>query len=284
MADASIFMIRLTILNQRPTMAAPLSDFSEEWRDNDGRICALGSIQLGKVWVYVENLGYYAYQPDDECVEAFPLEGANPLYIWDSYYRIVLPLLLQATSYELLHASAVDSAGGVVAFCAVSETGKSTLAFALAERGYTQWADDAVLFEVTAAEVLARALPYSVRLRPSSAAFFGEPDRDSRLIPTTNLPLELSPRPFRALFVLERLPETSDKTVSITKLESAQAFRQVLPHAYCFSLADQMRKKRMMEQYLALAAKLPIYSLRFKTGLNHLDEILDELEKTFSVD
>ena len=46
--------------------------------------------------------------------------------------------------WEALHASAVLSPQGVVAFCAGSGTGKSTIARGLSERGYQLCADDAV--------------------------------------------------------------------------------------------------------------------------------------------
>src|SRR5829696_203522 len=47
---------------------------------------------------------------------------------------------------ETLHASAVVAPAGVVAFCARSATGKSTLAASLHRRGYDLWADDAVVW------------------------------------------------------------------------------------------------------------------------------------------
>src|ERR671935_59558 len=61
---------------------------------------------------------------------------------------------------EVLHASAVITARGVVAFCAVSTTGKSTIAYQFSRRGYGIWADDALAFDGADRGVTALWLPF----------------------------------------------------------------------------------------------------------------------------
>src|SRR5205823_1705698 len=64
----------------------------------------------------------------------------------DLFRTAVVPLALQVFGYEVLHASAVRTESGVSAFCGLSGTGKSTVAYGLSRRGYPLWADDAVVF------------------------------------------------------------------------------------------------------------------------------------------
>ncbi len=77
----------------------------------------------------------------------FPTE-ASPDSIEDTYRRGVLPLVLQLRGHEVLHASAVSTASGLLVLCGVSGTGKSTFAYGLSRRGYPLWADDAVVLDI----------------------------------------------------------------------------------------------------------------------------------------
>jgi hypothetical protein len=67
--------------------------------------------------------------------------------------------------------------------------------------------------------------------------------------------------------------------VTVERVSPSSAFPRLLGHAYCFSLQDAERKRRMIERYLDLAARVPIFELRFQAGLDHLDKMLDALEE-----
>src|SRR5262249_1404622 len=69
------------------------------------------------------------------------------------------------------------------------------------------------------------------------------------------------------------------RSVWVTRLRSAAAFRAVLAHAHCFAARDPARNRRMMESYLRLVARVPIWRVRFTPGLEHLDAVLDALEQ-----
>ena len=67
----------------------------------------------------------------------------------------------------------------------------------------------------------------------------------------------------------------------ITALGPSAAYPGVLGHAFCFSLADPARKRLMLERYLALVARVPIFGLRVPDGLGRLPALLDEVERVF---
>jgi hypothetical protein len=181
---------------------------------------------------------------------------------------MILPLALQAHGREVLHASAVRAPAGIVALCARSGTGKSTIAYALNTRGHLLWADDAVCFEPNDAGIDTLPLPFSLRLRPASAAFFADRAVDNGL---------RSPEgrePLAALFVLERAAGPA----ALERLQPADAFPAVLTHGYCFTTNDRERTGAMVRNYLELVDHVPTFRLRFPDGLDGLDDVLELIE------
>jgi hypothetical protein len=67
----------------------------------------------------------------------------------------VLPSISVIRGYEALHAAAVDSPHGVVAFMGASGAGKSTLAFEFVRRGWPLFADDQLTLGIEQGVVLA---------------------------------------------------------------------------------------------------------------------------------
>jgi hypothetical protein len=120
----------------------------------------------------------------------------------------VLPKISVMCGYEALHAAAVDSPEGVVAFVGESGAGKSTLARELTRRGWPLFADDTL--------ILGREVPH-VRAYPGSAEESLPGALCSRRRGTTLANLwgerspaaeisSRSPRPVRMLCLLERRP------------------------------------------------------------------------------
>jgi hypothetical protein len=197
----------------------------------------------------------------------------------DAYHRNVLPMALQVRGREVLHASAVRSPAGVVALCGISETGKSTIAFGLNRRGYPLWADDVVVFEMSDSGGLAISLPFNMRLRPSAAALF---EVDAASEPNTIVDNEVPPgaetSPLVAVCALRRTNGASPP-VAVRRLSLVDAFAGFLEHACCFIPQHEERKRRMIHNYLDLAAGTPVFEICFQPGLANLPLILDAIEQ-----
>lgn len=243
----------------------------ETWLDTDGTPAAYGGSRDGRHWMVLPRVGSFWFSNGSETVEAYPDESVADEVVADSFRRIVLPMALQARGREVLHASGVLGPHGVVALCAVSETGKTTLAVGLAERGFGLWADDAVAFELREDAVRALPLPFTIRLRPASAEFFG---RDGSAEPELG-----EEAPLAAICVVERLPDGGPMAVEIEPLDSVEAFPAILTHAYSFSLADDCRKEQMVREYLELVTRVPVLRIRLREGLEGLPQILDAIEQ-----
>jgi len=180
-------------------------------------------------------------------------------------------MALQAFGFEAMHASAVAEDRGVVVFAARSGTGKSTIAFGLSRRGYRQWSDDAVVFHSSSDGPIAAPLPFTVRLRPPSAALVGT--AAAHMTPPDRLPARIL-----AVCVLSRMDHVdSNRAAIIRRLDPSVAFRALLTHAHEFDPANLERRRRTLEAYLDLAASVPTYDVMFRHGRDAFEPLLDQI-------
>ncbi len=251
------------------------------WHDKEGLLFAYGYTLGGVHWLNLPYLASYCFRSGDDEVQAFPEPSARRDIVQDMFYRAVLPVALQALGQEVLHASAVRLPHGVLALCAASEMGKSTLAYGLSRRGFPLWADDALAFDTSGRYVSALPLPFNIRLRPASASFFGVDGhaRTTPFDPARTEQQQHEPAPLAAICVLAR-DNNATEPVCMEQFGAAHAFGALIDHAYCFNLDDRERKRRMMQQYLELSARVPIFALRFHEGLGHLPTIIGLIERT----
>lgn len=256
----------------------PAHDGDPGWKarlDQHGRVAAYTRATDGGGWVYLPGLAGYRFAAGAARVEAFPEPGAPADTITEGFHRSALPLALQATTYEVLHASAVRDATGVHVFCGASAAGKSTVAYALRRRGFEVWADDAVAFTVSRGEIIAVPLPFSLRIRGEVARFFEEPGHvhqplDGKMEVLRNH--ESEPLPVASVSLLERGP-----AATISRL-AAEALPAVLYHSFYFSLDEASLRRRMANQFLDLVARVPVFRVSLRPGLEGVDGLLDDLE------
>jgi hypothetical protein len=260
----------------RLTQAAPAppregSGRETRWVDDYGTV-AFGWRDGSHSSMRLPGVGVYRWDESSEAVTAIPEPGAGEEAVVDTYRRCVLPMVLQTRGIQVLHASAVLLPDGVLALCARSRTGKSTLAFALSrELDRPLWADDAVAFEPSPwREVRSIPLPFSLKLREQSAEHFGVAAPPAPPPPPRVAPL-------RALFTLSR--SESLEAPRVERLSPARAFTALLEHAYCFDVDDPAPRGPMVGRYLELGARVPAFELRFPTDLELLPATLAEIER-----
>lgn len=258
-----------------PTFDAPPPRV-KEWHDARGRLVARSTTEGAFHWMDIAGVGTFRFPvtvPDDlrPQVAVAPHPGATPADTEDFYLRTVMPIALQAYGLEALHASGVSFAGfGVVALCGRPTAGKSTLAFALAERGHAHVADDAVVFDPGSLRVL--PLPTAARLRRRSAEHFGMPRKSQVFVSLAGWDEEAArPLPFGAAVFLER---GADR-LTLRRLDPRAAFNDLLAESYAFTMSDVDRKRALLSSYMGLASRLPVYRLSYPDGLEHLAEACD---------
>lgn len=250
------------------TVPRPGASGVEVWRDSDGAVCAYGYARGAKLCMHFPGLAEFHFTPASATVRAVAAPGARLEAVHDTCRRSVLPMALATRGLEVLHASAVRTSRGIVAFCGESGTGKSTIAFALSCRGPRLWADDAVALDLSGPGCFVVPLPFSIRLRRQSAGYF-------RVAADIRHRTPCEPAPLTALCVLRR----GIRGTAAARLSPAEAFSALLAHAYCFTLRHAEHKRRMIEHYLRLSAMTPVFEVRFQAGLHHLSTILDTIER-----
>jgi hypothetical protein len=265
-----------------PPLTQTLNPRFEVWRDSDGTVYAYAESLGGEYWMHLPGLASFRFSSRGDEIAATVASAAREELVLDAYRRRVLPMALQVCGREVMHASAVRSPAGVTALCADSETGKSTIAFGLSGRGYPLWADDLVAFDISEHVGRAISLPFNMRLRPSAAALF---DLDTTQSPIAtgddDSPPGKETAPLLAVCVLRR-EDAGAAPVAVRRLSLAEAFAAVLAHAWSFGLEEGERKRRMIHNYLDLAAGTPMFDICFQPGLPNLPAILDALEQVMA--
>jgi hypothetical protein len=251
---------------------------AEVFRTADGRVAAVAYRRAQYHCLRIPSVGTFCFAPNLPEVRLFRESGAHPEHVEDTYFRVVLPIASQLHGRQVLHASAVLLPQGIVALCGRSGDGKSTLAYGLSQRGFPMWADDAVSFRATPGGATVHPLPFRLRLRPTSADWFGLAANMKGFERTLSWCAGTDVVPFRALIVLDRRGlANAQPEVKIERLSPADAFTAVLPHAYYLSLRDSVLKRNLASGYLDLANQVPVFSLRFVPRLQMIDNIADAI-------
>jgi hypothetical protein len=237
------------------------------WRDDEGVPFADATVHAEGYRLEWRGIGVLTFAPGSTRVRLWPSPGVEADAATSAVIHLVQPVILQALGHHTLHASAVRLPAGVVAFCGLSGTGKSTLAFALGRRpGLSQVADDALVLNIAERRITVQALPFRSRLRTESRTFFSRPAR-SAAVPQAS-PLA---EPLLTVFVLQ--PVGAEHAPGLTRIGATQAFTALLTHAHCFDESDPAGVASLVQAYLAVADAVPVYRLEYPRDFARLDAV-----------
>lgn len=271
--------VRLNVIvdeTARPLLPNDAQSEIQEWFDAPGRVCAQGYAAGDFYWIRWPGLAVFRFN-QTESVAVFPEKSLSEAFIHDLFHRSVYPLILQSHGIEVLHASGTLISKGVIAFCADAGTGKSTLAFSLAQRGYSIWADDAVTFDQIEDTFVSSKLPYSLRLLPDALSYFGgisKAEDSAAFLSSAEKDFVL--KPLAAICILNR-----DNSINwdILRLKPSEAFTGLLMHAYYFAVPDPAHKQAMLTHYLALIDRVPVYQINFKPEFELINDLLNGIDR-----
>lgn len=204
----------------------------------------------------------------------------------------VIPLVLSRREPIVLHASAVLTTHGVIAFAGKSGLGKSTLAASLAQRGCALVSDDCLVLRAEQRNWTALPSYPGVRLWPSTAEELLREDTltadvahytlKRRVSDTDLLPFAKNPAPIRKLFFLA----DESSAVSIQRLLPRRAFMSLIKSAYSLDIRDTAFLERQFQAVGQLTEDIPAYAIHYprqfaalttvsETILTHLGEYRD---------
>jgi hypothetical protein len=240
------------------------------WRDEHGQICARGFVAASGRWMDCPGLGVFAFDARSTVVRAWPAPGTSRAEIDNRFTRTLQPPILQAMGWQALHASGIAGPDGAAAFCGVSGSGKSTLAYALGQWGFNQFADDGVVIRVGRDGVFAHPVPFAPKLRGVAARHFSLADP---------APIHAAPRhylPLRIIFVVHQDARRAG-AVRIERVRATAAFLALVSHAHSFDPDEPAMARQFADDYLNVAGRVPVYSLRYHPDVARLAEVIDEV-------
>jgi hypothetical protein len=194
----------------------------------------------------------------------------------------VLPLVV-GLERLVLHASAVATDGGAIAFAGASGSGKSTLAVRMAQRGCSLLTDDLAIvvernFTPTILPMLApvRLWPDTLRElvgREGSLAAAQPPEK--RVLSPTDAGIRHAPDavPLRALFLLDAEGETK----ALTPIEPRDAVAAVLTQSFVLATDDTRHATRMLEEVSRMVRAIRVCRLPPPESFSDLDAVLDSV-------
>ncbi len=190
---------------------------------------------------------------------------------------VVLPFMLHRDGAWCLHASAVQTRQGVVAFIASPGTGKSTLALALAQRDCALVADDVVVLRSTASgiDVIPSGLP--LRLRAETARAAGVPAQtvDAWGKVRVESPEARDTLPLAAIYVLSPVPATG--VAERAPRTARAAALALLANGKITALLGADASGAALTRCVDIAQRSAVYDLAVPRDLARLSDVTDAL-------
>lgn len=191
--------------------------------------------------------GDFLITRDTSEVKCRPVPGLPESTVRHLFLDQILPLILSRRGHLVLHASAVLTPLGVIAFVGASGCGKSTLAARLAKCGYALVCDDYLALREVAGDFIASPSYPGVRLWPeATGAIFGQVSQSAEIAHYT-VKRRVSDRslirfaadsaPVRCLYFLDE--EKSPEWPLIGSMSSREAFMKLVASAFNLDITDK---------------------------------------------
>jgi hypothetical protein len=229
------------------------------------------------------GLAVFLISGDGQKVRCAPQRGTRSRVVAHLFLAQVLPLALSQRGRLVLHASAVATQHGAVAFLGAAGQGKSTLSASFVRRSFPLVTDDGLLL-VEDGTMLAGVPSYpEIRLWPDVLAVLGDGGLEvhdvahrtgKKRLTVDRGPWMFSREPVavRRMYVLGRAkPTARERVVTITALTPREAFIELVKHTYRLDLDDHTRLRNEFDSISRVAARPSlVYRLSFRRDLSRL--------------
>jgi hypothetical protein len=231
------------------------------------------------------GLADFLVSADGREVRCHPRSGTPLETIRHLLLDQVFPLVLSKRGKLALHASAVLSHGGAVAFVGAAGRGKSTLALSFAQQGAPVMTDDCLLLELKQGQLFGMPSYSGLRLWDDAVeALFELPPALTEVAHYTSkkrlvsgagpVGFSTGAAPVQRIYFLASADEmAATRTVEIARLSARQAFIELFSHAYKLDITDRDMLAREFD-LLRRVATLPLfYRLAFPRDFARLPAV-----------
>jgi len=201
----------------------------------------------------------------------------------------VIPLVINLRGGEALHASAILTPHGVVAFAGPAGSGKSTITGSLLKMGYPFVSDDCLPLRQKNQNILAIPAYPGLRLwKDSHAHLFGENgNKKSVAHYTSKLRVDIEerpescspdPKPFVRLYDIINSPETDETSdITIEKLSALDSLMVLIRCTFRLDITDQEMLARQFHFLKWLAKRVSVRQLTFPRNFNLLPAVREAI-------
>jgi len=232
------------------------------------------------------GLAVYLISPDGRHVSCSPRGNARPQTVAHLFLTHVLPMALSVRGRLVLHASAVATAHGAIAFLGAAGQGKSTLGASFVRRAFPLIADDGLLIDDDGRSLVVVPSYPEIRLWPDVLSVLDH--RRMRLddvehragkkrlrVDGQSWPFSREPVPVRRIYVIDRTePSVGAGPISIIPARPRDAFIELVKHTYRLDLDDRARLRQEFASIGRIAARAGlVYRLSFPRDLSRLPEV-----------
>lgn len=188
----------------------------------------------------------------------------------------VLPLAVSRTGRVVLHACAVETPSGAVAFLGESGAGKSTLAAACSRRGCALLADDALVVDLSGEAVVVWPTADGLRLWDDMellAAGAGRIATEGRKLHAA-VPIAQGPSRLARVYLLS----TSEAPrISIEPVAPPALRVEALSHLFRLDVSDTAESRRLFDAAQSIAERVPAGMIAYPDGVEFLDGVVDAI-------
>jgi hypothetical protein len=256
--------------------------WDHHWRSIAGDVALSCSREGDRYRLDLPSLGTFSIDDDGASISCRLRGAPSPETVEHGVVDQVLPRVLVHRGRLVLHAGAVETADGAIAFIGDSGRGKSTLCAGFAAAGYPVLGDDGLVVRRREPEGFEVLPTYpGLRLLPEPLAFvFGSKATGTpvsggapkqRLDATANGFVHCErPVPLRAIYQLDDGPR-----IAIRPMAGPDAFITLVRSTYHLHLGDERRSAVLFEQLAALLDAVPFRRLAYPRRLSLLPAVRD---------
>jgi hypothetical protein len=239
----------------------------------------------GGTWLWNEAVGMCHIAPGGRTVDISPRPGAEAPVLGLLLAGQVSVFMLHQLGCPTLHASAVVTERGAIAFLGPKGRGKSTMASGLLRRGATLLTDDVLPLRMMPDGVSGLpGLPLMKVWSQTAECSLGLGDElpslmdnyDKKLLALEGrFPFASSPAPLRAFYLLDRYdPAIEGSTdVIIRRLGGRESLAALIEQVSFGAFLEPSEAALFLPFYAKLAAQAPVRVCRFPSGFAHQDKL-----------
>lgn len=266
-----------------------LSNWLHLWRYPDGKVWLACAKQKSGYLLRFHYLADFLVSAAGKQIRCYPEPGTPLETIRHLFLDQVLPLVLSQWGRLVLHASAVVTPEGAIAFLGESGQGKSTLSASFCRQGFPMLTDDCLLLEEKRGQLFGIPSYPALRLWPESvSALTASEAKLTEVAHYTEkkwlglnsgwLTCSSEPIPLRQVYLLSSPEEVGEtRRISIVPLSPQEALVALVKHAFRLNITDRARLRAEFEHLSRVAASLIVYRLTFPRDFSLLPAVREAI-------